>query len=69
MLDQRNRLSDKVVIGTGAGATASGDFVAIGQAIRFCSPVPGPRFCWWTGTNPMQKLLWRLFEEKGQRLR
>ena len=32
MLDQRNRLSDKVAIVTGAGATGSGDFVGIGQA-------------------------------------
>ena len=33
MLDQRTRLSDKVAIVTGAGATGSGDFVGIGQAI------------------------------------
>ena len=32
MLGQRTRLSDKVAIVTGAGATGSGDFVGIGQA-------------------------------------
>ena len=33
MTGQRTRLEDKVAIVTGAGATGSGDFVGIGQAI------------------------------------
>ena len=33
MLERRTRLEDKVAIVTGAGATGSGDFVGIGQAI------------------------------------
>ena len=33
MQEQRTRLADKVAVVTGAGATGSGDFVGIGQAI------------------------------------
>ena len=33
MNEQRSRLADKVAVVTGAGATGSGDFVGIGQAI------------------------------------
>ena len=33
MENQRARLEDKVAIVTGAGATGSGDFMGIGQAI------------------------------------
>ena len=46
MQNQPGRLSGKVAIVTGAGATGAGDFVGIGQAISILFARQGLACCW-----------------------
>ena len=57
--ERGTRLNNKVAIVTGAGATGSGEFVGIGQAISILFAGREPRYCWWTARSATPRPPWR----------